>query len=113
MAKDGAVLEKQEQQSELIAKLNEQLQALSFNMEKSQIADYILLLQRPRRLIFFNLLSGISRGIGIAIGVTVFTSTIVYVLQLIGALNIPIIGGYIADIVKHVTRELERDGIRY
>jgi hypothetical protein len=109
----GTIAEKQEEQSKLIKGLNEQMQALSFNMEKSQIADYILLLQRPKRLIFFNLLSGISRGIGIAIGVTIFTSSAVYILQLIGALNIPIIGDYIADVVKHVTYELERDGIRY
>lgn len=113
MENGNTVLDKQQEQSKLIATLNEQVQNLSFNMEKSQIADYILLLQRPRRLILMNLLSGISRGIGIAIGVTIFTSSAVYLLQYIGALNIPIIGDYIADLVKHVTYQLERDGIRY
>lgn len=113
MEKSGAIAEKQEEQSKLITTLNEQLQSLSYYMEKSQIADYVLLLQRPRRLIMFNLFSGISRGIGIAIGVTVFTSTIVYMLKLVGALNIPIIGNYIADVVQHVQQHLDAERIRY
>jgi uncharacterized membrane protein len=101
------------EQQKLIATLRDRLEQIAQSIEKAQIADYVQLMQRPRRLIFLNLVAGISRGVGIAIGFTIFTSTIVYVLQIIGALDIPIIGGYIADIVKHVQLQLERDGYRY
>jgi len=50
---------------------------------------------------------------GIAIGVTLFTATIIYGLQKLGALNLPIIGDFIAEIVKIVQAQLELDGIRY
>lgn len=76
-------------------------------LEKSRIAEYTQLLNRPWRLIWLNLLSGTARGVGIAIGFTFFAATIIYLLQLLGALNLPIIGDYIADVVRIVQRQLE------
>ncbi|WP_334071884.1 MULTISPECIES: DUF5665 domain-containing protein [Paenibacillus] len=76
-------------------------------LEKSRIAEYTALLNRPWRLLLLNLLSGTARGVGIAIGFTFFAATIIYVLQVLGALNLPIIGDYIADIVRIVQRQLE------
>lgn len=87
--------------------LEERLQKLSAQMERTQIADYVQLLNRPFSLMWRNILGGLSRGIGIAIGFTIFASTILYVLQLLGALNLPIIGDYIADIVRIVQHQLE------
>lgn len=48
-----------------------------------------------------------SRGVGIAIGFTFFAATIVYILQLLGKLNLPIVGDYIADIVRIVQQQLQ------
>ncbi|AWB46977.1 hypothetical protein DCC85_14710 [Paenibacillus sp. CAA11] len=76
-------------------------------LEKSRIADYTQLLHRPIKLIWLNLLSGTARGVGIAIGFTFFAATIIYVLQVLGALNLPIIGDYIADLVRIVQRQME------
>ncbi len=81
--------------------------SMADQMEKSRIADYTQLLHKPWRLIWLNLLSGTARGVGIAIGFTFFAATIIYVLQVLGALNLPIIGDYIADIVRIVQRQLE------
>ncbi|MDR0266522.1 DUF5665 domain-containing protein [Paenibacillus sp.] len=76
-------------------------------MEKARIHEYTQLLRKPLRLIWLNLLAGTARGVGIAIGFTFFAATIIYVLQLLGALNLPIIGDYIADIVRIVQRQME------
>ncbi len=76
-------------------------------MERTQIADYVRLLNKPWTLIWKNLLAGTARGIGIAIGFTFFAATILYVLRILGALNLPIIGDYIADIVRIVQIQLE------
>lgn len=88
-------------------KLESRLQKVTVDMERSMIADYVLLLNRPASLIWRNLLAGTARGIGIAIGFTFFAATILYMLKLLGALNLPIIGDYIADIVKIVQNQLE------
>ncbi len=107
-----------EKPSEELKQLNQQidemhgmLHKLALSLEKSRIADYTQLLNRPLRLIWLNILSGTARGVGIAIGFTFFAATIIYLLQILGALNLPIVGDYIADIVRIVQRQLELDTI--
>ncbi|GAA3403983.1 DUF5665 domain-containing protein [Paenibacillus hodogayensis] len=87
--------------------LNTRLIKIADQLEKTQIADYVMLLNRPRKIIFTNLYAGVARGVGIAIGFTVFAATILYVLRLLGALNLPIIGDFIADIIQIVQVQLE------
>lgn len=83
------------------------LMKMAQQLEQSRIAEYTQLLHRPWRLIWLNVLAGTARGVGIAVGFTFFAATIIYVLQVLGALNLPIIGDYIADIVRIVQRQLE------
>ena len=82
------------------------LEKIAQYLEKAQLAGYVELLNSPWRLIFRNLLAGTARGIGIAIGFTIFSATILYVLRQIGALNLPVIGHYIADLVEMVQAQL-------
>ncbi|SEB42052.1 hypothetical protein SAMN05443246_0191 [Paenibacillus sp. GP183] len=94
----------------MLSKIKEKVTDIAAQIERTQIADYVQLLNHPRRLIWTNLLAGISRGVGIALGFTIFATTIVYILKFIGALNIPIVGDYITEIVKHVQFQLQKDG---
>ena len=80
-------------------------------MERTQIADYVQLMNRPFSLAWRNLLGGLSRGVGIAFGFTVFATFILYFLQLLGALNLPIIGDFIADIVRIVQHQSEKKNV--
>ncbi|MBC8078884.1 MAG: hypothetical protein H7X86_00960 [Gorillibacterium sp.] len=96
-----------ESDRQLLYDMNERIKKVAANMERVQISDYMQLMNRPWRLIFNNLIGGLARGVGIAIGVTLFTSTIIYLLQMLGALNLPIIGDYIAKVVEVVQSELD------
>ena len=87
--------------------LARELDRLSVGLERAKISEYVDLLNRPMSLIWRNLVAGMARGVGIAIGFTFFAATILYVLQMLGKLNLPIIGDYIADIVRIVQRQLE------
>jgi len=83
------------------------LESVSNDMERAKIAEYVDLLNRPFALVWRNLIGGLARGVGIALGFTFFAATIVYVLQMLGKLNLPIVGDYIADIVRIVQHQLE------
>jgi len=87
--------------------MTKKLERLSTDMEKAKLREYVELMHKPWQLIWRNLLSGLSRGVGIALGFTFFAATIVYLLQFLGALNLPVVGDYIADIVRIVQRQLE------
>lgn len=98
-------------ESDKLGAVHQTVTKLANQLEFAQINDYVQLMNRPWKIMYMNFLGGIARGVGIAIGFTIFASTIVYVLQALGALDLPIIGNYIADIVKHVQNQLE--GTRY
>lgn len=90
--------------------LGEKLDETILMLEQANIAGYVELLRNRRRLLYTNLLSGIARGVGIGIGFLVFATALIYLLQALGALNLPIIGDFIAEIVKIVQAQLNMDG---
>ena len=98
---------------ENIDKLNKSLQRNNFldlivlndedgNEVKFEFLDLVELLGDRKKLFIRNFSSGIFKGIGIGIGVTLITAILLILLQKIVALNIPVIGEFIADIVDIV-----------
>lgn len=87
------------QQPELIAK---QLERLANRLEAMRFAEYVEMLDRPARLLFTNFAAGIARGLGIAIGASLVFALLLAFLKKLILLNIPGIGGFIADIVRFV-----------
>jgi hypothetical protein len=75
-------------------------------LEKINFSDYVLLLTKPWRLIWINFLAGLSRGVGIGLGFTLLAATLVLILQELNVMNLPVIGRYIADLVRIVEAEL-------
>ncbi len=97
-------------QKSVVDQLQEKIDIVAERLERAQIAEYVQLMNSPRKLIMHNLLAGTARGVGIAIGFTIFSATILYVLRQLGALNLPIIGHYIADLVESVQFHMQRPG---
>ncbi len=82
--------------------LLENIDKLNKSLQKNNFLDLVELLGDRKKLFIRNLSSGIFKGIGIGIGVTLITAILLILLQKIVALNIPIIGEFIADIVDIV-----------
>ena len=85
-------------------KIDEKVDKIIEKLEKSNIEDWSYIIGNKWAILGKNLLAGISRGIGIGIGVTVITAILVLILRHIVALNIPVIGEYISDIVEIVEK---------
>jgi hypothetical protein len=86
--------------------LLQRIEALGVAMEKMRIAEYVQLLDRPWRLIYLNLLAGVARGVGVALGFTILGTILVYILRDVVAANLPGIGEFIADMVRTVQQQL-------
>jgi len=91
----------------LIHWLIEKIEALSLAMEKMNLAEYIHLLNRPGRLLYINFIAGVARGFGIAVGFALLGAVLVYLLQKLVVLNLPLIGDFIADIVEMVQAQIQ------
>lgn len=84
----------------------ELIRNLSVQLERAKIGDYVDLMQNPTRLIFLNFVSGIARGVGIGIGFTILSAFIIYILQRLVMLNLPLISGVISEIIRLVKYRL-------
>ncbi|MCL6560235.1 MAG: DUF5665 domain-containing protein [Firmicutes bacterium] len=71
-------------------------------MEKMKLAEYVRLLENPWRLMYINFIAGLARGVGIAVGFTILGAIVLYFLKILVMLNLPWIGGFIAEIVRMV-----------
>jgi len=87
-------------------KINEKIDNINEKIEQSKIFQMSYVIGSKREIIKRNLLAGIAKGVGLGIGITIISAIIVYVLQKIIRLNIPIVGEYIADIVSIVQKSL-------
>ena len=82
--------------------LNENIEKLLEKFKSKDIEELIYVIGSKKEIAKRNFLAGIFRGVGIGIGVTIVTAIIVYFLQRLVRLNIPVIGKYIYDIVQIV-----------
>lgn len=87
-------------------KINKKIDDINEKLDKSRIIEISYVLGNKREIIKRNFLAGISRGVGISIGITLISAAIVYFLQKIIILNIPVLGDYISDIVSIVQKNL-------
>ncbi len=87
-------------------KLSERVAHLASNLERMNVAEYIEFMRSPFRLMWVNLVAGLARGVGIALGATLLSSFILYLFFRLAELNLPVIGEFIARIVMIVTNHL-------
>ncbi|KAF0198000.1 MAG: hypothetical protein FD169_63 [Bacillota bacterium] len=92
----------------LIRSLEDKVANLAASMERMKLAEYIGLLNNPLRLLWVNFLAGLARGAGIAIGGSLLVAALLYLLSQIAILNLPLIGDFIAEIVRIVQNQLGR-----
>lgn len=82
--------------------LKQAVDKLSLYMEKMKLAEYVELLNSPKRLLWVNFMAGLARGLGMALGFTVLFAIVVIFLQHLVKLNLPVIGDFIAQLVSLV-----------
>ncbi|WP_199241747.1 DUF5665 domain-containing protein [Desulfosporosinus sp. Sb-LF] len=79
-----------------------QVTLLAETLEKMRLAEYIAYLNRPGRMLWFNFVVGLLRGLGTALGAGLLAGVAYFLLKRIVVLNLPVIGGLIAELSKYV-----------
>lgn len=91
-----------EQVNQGMLSLQKRIDQLAQNMEKMKLAEYVELLGDTKRLLWINFISGIARGLGIAVGFTILGAALLLFLRKLVMLNLPVIGDFIAQVVQMV-----------
>lgn len=61
-------------------------------------SEFVMYLKSPRRIIFWNFIAGMFRGLGIVVGMTIVVAGLVWVMSKM--VDFPLIGEYFEDILK-------------
>lgn len=62
--------------------------------------EFIAFLKNPFKVFFLNMLAGIGRGFGFAIGFMLLAAILILTMR--RAVSVPVIGGYIAKILEFI-----------
>lgn len=89
----------------MFGKFYKKLEELNNNITKNRLLELSEILGSTKELIKRNIISGVFKGIGFGIGVTIISAIIIIILQKIVKLNIPVIGEYVKDIVEIVEKK--------
>ena len=76
-------------------------------LERLRLPEYIRYLENRRRFMLMQFLGGLARGLGMAVGFTILGAALVLMLQSLAQRNLPVIGDFLADVVRIVQRRLE------
>ncbi len=88
-----------------------QIEKIAAHIEKIRMGDYIDLMSRPGRIIWVNLLGGISRGVGLTIGATLVIAILFKILSAIISMNIPYLTDMLQEVVQIVKATPAANGI--
>lgn len=86
--------------------LEQKVDELALAMEKMKLAEYVDYLHNTKRMLAVNLMAGVARGLGMAIGFTILGAIVIIALRQLVVLNLPLIGDFIAELVRIVNERM-------
>ncbi|NLF80796.1 MAG: hypothetical protein GX572_06360 [Clostridia bacterium] len=102
MATEHAVVPHQEQDHDYVLTKRDIRALKSLAKSYERTIDYLYMRNRFWRNLFFDLVKGMSRGLGIAIGITILAFILFYILKSLEVLDLPYIGDFIAQLLEYI-----------
>ena len=88
------------------ARLLKLIDKLNLALDKTNFKEYTDYMTDRKKVFLNSFLSGITRGLGAAVGFTVLGALVIFLISELNLLNAPVIGKYIARIVEMVNINL-------
>ena len=89
-----------EEEMNAIKELNEKTDKIAEYLEGTRMKDILQNYANPWRIIKLNILVGLARGVGLTLGTALFLGLLFLILR--NFVNLPVIGEYIAQLLKWV-----------
>ncbi|MEF9973564.1 MAG: DUF5665 domain-containing protein [Clostridia bacterium] len=90
----------------MIEELIDRLEQVLGRMERMHLEDYLCYISDKKRYAWFVFWTGVLRGLGTAVGFTVLGAALVVILQQVVNHNIPLIGNFLAEVVRVVEKKV-------
>lgn len=89
-----------------LLRIDRRLKRLERALIRMRLEEILPTLSNPKRMVWSNFLGGMARGLGIAVGFTVLGALLLLLLKDLAANNVPVIGDFIAQIIRIVETKL-------
>jgi hypothetical protein len=67
-------------------------------------SEFVMYLKSPRRIIFWNFIAGVFKGLGVVVGMTIVVALLVWILTKM--VDFPLIGEYFQNILDLVEKSV-------
>ena len=84
----------------------QRLEHLVQRLEWLRLEDFLRYVHDWPKRLFFDFLSGVARGVGFSIGFSILGALLLYILRNIAISNLPVIGQFVAQLVRIVENNL-------
>lgn len=82
------------------------LERVAQRMEQMRLDAYLRYVHNWKRQLLIEFLGGIARGIGFSLGFSVLGALLIFILRNIALANLPVIGRFLAELVRIVENNL-------
>lgn len=82
------------------------LERLARRLEQLHLDSYLRYVHNWKRRLVSDFLSGIARGLGFSVGFSILGALLLYLLRNAALANLPVIGRFLADLVRIVENNL-------
>lgn len=86
--------------------LHAQIERLLASLERMRFEEYLKYMDNRKRQLVDSFLLGLARGVGTAVGFTILGALAVMLLQNLAKKNLPLIGGFLAELARLVLERL-------
>lgn len=86
--------------------LMRRLERMINKLEQMRLDAYLRYVHDWKKRIVFEFLSGIARGVGFSVGFSILGALLLYLLRNIALTNLPVIGRFLAELVRIVENNL-------
>ncbi len=86
--------------------LERRLEGLASALERLRLDEYLEYVTDKRRVILSHILFGVLRGMGFALGFSILSAFVVVLLRHLVVENIPLIGGFLAEVINAIQQRL-------
>ncbi len=86
--------------------LREQVERMLTSLERMRFEEYLKYVDNRKRQLANSFLLGLARGAGTAVGFSILGALVVMLLQNLAKKNLPLIGGFLAELARLVLERL-------
>ncbi len=101
-----AARDDREEIRDLLRRLTRRVDDFLWAAHRMDVAEFVEYFRHPGRVLWTSFITGVARGLGIAVGFTILGAALLWVLRQAVIMNLPGIGHFIAQLIRIINEDL-------